>query len=205
MATQDYSTTQEQENLLARLDRLPVNRRILFLVFLLGLVWILEAFDIGIIAPVLFIIRGLWHLQPASVGLVGSAGTLGIVLGLLPAGRIADRFGRKTTLLAGIIIFSVFTFAASFSRNASEIVICRFLAGLGQGAVFPVPYLWLEHAGRCPRDWSSAARRRLARAPHAWGHPNFAGACDYQVPSRVAALPAEGGQDRSRTQICGGA
>jgi hypothetical protein len=76
-----------QENLLARLDRLPVNRRILFLVGLLGVVWILEAFDIGIIAPVLFILKGEWQLSPNATGLVGSAGTLGIVLGLLPAGR----------------------------------------------------------------------------------------------------------------------
>lgn len=144
MSAESLSTIHEQENLLARLDRLPVNRRILFLVFLLGLVWILEAFDIGIIAPVLFIIRGLWRLEPKTVGLIGSAGTLGIVLGLLPAGRIADRYGRKTTLLAGIVIFSVFTFVASFSQSVTAIVICRFVAGLGQGAVFPVPYLLLS-------------------------------------------------------------
>jgi putative MFS transporter len=144
MSAASLSGIQEQENLLARLDRLPVNRRILFFVLLLGVVWILEAFDIGIIAPVLFIIRGLWKLDPSTIGVIGSAGTLGIVIGLLPAGRIADRYGRKTTLLAGIVIFSVFTFIASFAQSAPFIVVCRFLAGLGQGAVFPVPYLLLS-------------------------------------------------------------
>lgn len=143
-AASPSATIHEQENLLARLDRLPVNRHILFLVFLLGVVWILEAFDIGIIAPVLFILRNLWHLEPKTVGLIGSAGTLGIVLGLLPAGRIADRYGRKTTLLAGIVVFSVFTFVASFAQSVTMIVIFRFIAGLGQGAVFPVPYLLLS-------------------------------------------------------------
>lgn len=88
-----------QENLLARLDRVPVNSKILALVGLLGVIWILEAFDIGIIAPVLFILKGEWQLSPSQTGLIGSAGTLGIVIGLLPAGRLADRFGRKTTLL----------------------------------------------------------------------------------------------------------
>lgn len=144
MSTESLASIHEQENLLARLDRLPVNRRIAFLVFLLGVVWILEAFDIGIIAPVLFIIRGLWHLEPKTIGLVGSAGTLGIVLGLLPAGRIADRYGRKTTLLGGIVIFSIFTFIAAFAQDVTTIVACRFIAGLGQGAVFPVPYLLLS-------------------------------------------------------------
>ena len=133
-----------QENLLARLDRLPVNRTILFLVGLLGVIWILEAFDIGIIAPVLFILKGEWQLSPSSTGLVGSAGTLGIVLGLLPAGRLADRFGRKTTLVGGIVVFSIVTFLASFSQDATQLAIYRFIAGLGQGAVFPVPYLLLS-------------------------------------------------------------
>lgn len=144
MSAQVVSNLHEQENLLARLDRLPFNRRIGFLVFLLGIVWILEAFDIGIIAPVLFIIRNLWHLDPSTVGVVGSAGTLGIVIGLLPAGRIADRYGRKTTLLVGIVIFSIFTFVAAFAHDVPVIVACRFIAGLGQGAVFPVPYLLLS-------------------------------------------------------------
>jgi MFS transporter, putative metabolite:H+ symporter len=133
-----------QENLLARLDRLPVNRRVLFLVGLLGLIWILEAFDIGIIAPVLFILKGEWKLSPSDMGLIGSAGTLGIVLGLLPAGRLADRFGRKTTLIVGIIVFSIFTFLASFARDVNQLVFYRFVAGLGQGAVFPLPYLLLS-------------------------------------------------------------
>ena len=133
-----------QENLLARLDHLPVNRKILFLVGLLGLIWILEAFDIGIIAPVLFILKGEWQLTPSQTGLVGSAGTLGIVLGLLPAGRLADRFGRKTTLIWGIAIFSIVTFLASFAHDANELAVYRFVAGLGQGAVFPVPYLLLS-------------------------------------------------------------
>jgi len=143
-STVDHENLSVQDNLLARLDRVPVNRYILFLVGLLGIIWILEAFDIGIIAPVLFILKNEWHLSPSSTGLIGSAGTLGIVLGLLPAGRLADRFGRKTTLIGGIVIFSIFTFIAAFSKDVTQLAICRFIAGLGQGAVFPVPYLLLS-------------------------------------------------------------
>ena len=144
MATFNEQELIVQENLLARLDRIPINRTVLGLIALLGLVWILEAFDIGIIAPVLFLLKKTWHLDPKQVGLIASAGTLGIVVGLLPAGRIADRFGRKTALLGGIVVFSLFTFLASFSQSITELVACRFVAGLGQGAVFPVPYLLLS-------------------------------------------------------------
>jgi MFS transporter, putative metabolite:H+ symporter len=114
----------------------PVNSKILFLVGMLGVIWILEAFDIGIIAPVLFILKNEWQLSPSSTGLIGSAGTLGIVIGLLPAGRLADRFGRKTTLIGGIVLFSIVMFLASFAHDATQLAIYRFVAGLGQGAVF---------------------------------------------------------------------
>ncbi len=144
MATFSEQDLIVQENLLARLDRIPINKTVLGIIALLGLVWILEAFDIGIIAPVLFLLKKTWHLDPKQVGLIASAGTLGIVVGLLPAGRIADRFGRKTALLGGIVVFSLFTFLASFSQSITELVACRFVAGLGQGAVFPVPYLLLS-------------------------------------------------------------
>ncbi len=144
MATISEQDLIVQENLLARLDRIPINKTVIGLIALLGLVWILEAFDIGIIAPVLFLLKKTWHLAPKQVGLIASAGTFGIVVGLLPAGRIADRFGRKTTLLGGIVVFSIFTFLTSFSQSITELVACRFLAGLGQGAVFPVPYLLLS-------------------------------------------------------------
>lgn len=133
-----------KENLLARLDRIPVNRKIIFLVSLLGVIWICEAFDIGIIAPVIFLLKGAWHLKPNDIGLIASAGTLGIVIGLVPAGWVADHLGRKTALLYGIAIFSVATFLASFSQNITQLVVFRFIAGLGQGAVFPAPYLMMS-------------------------------------------------------------
>lgn len=144
MSSTDSRELFAQENLLARLDRMPINGIILSIVALLGLVWILEAFDIGIIAPVILLLRGAWKLSPHDVGLIGSSGTLGIVVGLLPAGRLADRYGRKTTLMGGIVVFSVFTFLGAFVGNVPQLLACRFVAGLGQGAVFPVPYLLLS-------------------------------------------------------------
>ncbi len=35
-------------------------------------------------------------------------------------------------------------FSAAFAHNVTELALCRFVAGLGQGAVFPVPYLLLS-------------------------------------------------------------
>lgn len=144
MSVTTYEAVHAQENLLARLDRIPVNRKVLQIVFLLGLVWICEAFDIGIIAPVLSLVKHEWNLTPQDVGLIGSVGTIGIVVGLIPAGWMADRFGRKPVLIFGLVLCSAFTFLASLSSNVHEMAVCRFLAGLGQAAIFPVPYLMIS-------------------------------------------------------------
>ncbi len=132
---------EHEANLLARLDRAPMTKTIKIIIFLLMLVWLVEAFDIGIIGTALLFLKKAWALTPKQVGLLGSAGTFGIVLGLLPAGRIADRFGRKKVLIVGIAIFSVFSFAGVLAANISQLAILRFIAGLGEGAVFPAPYL----------------------------------------------------------------
>src|SRR5208283_3315433 len=121
MGTQTSRSVVDEENLLARLDRAPVTRTIKIIIGLLMLAWIIEAFDIGIIAPAILIIKSSWHATAKEIGLLGSAGTFGIVIGLLPAGWFADHYGRKKVLVIGIVIFSLFTLASAAAQNVLEI------------------------------------------------------------------------------------
>jgi len=130
-----------EANLLARLDRLPLTRGIWKIIALVTMVWVVEAFDIGMIGSALLFLKQTWTLTPDQTGLLGSAGTFGIVLGLLPAGWLADRYGRKKVLLAGTALFSAFTYFGVFTTDIEQLAILRFIAGLGQGAVFTAPYL----------------------------------------------------------------
>jgi MFS family permease len=54
----------------------------------------------------------------------------------LSAGRIADRYGHKATLLAGIVVFSVFIFVAAFAEDTMVTVACRFIAGSDRARSF---------------------------------------------------------------------
>lgn len=56
----------------------------------------------------------------------------------MPSGRLADVYGRKRVLIAGVAIF---TLARGLFSSLWAVVACRFSAGLGQGVVFPIPYL----------------------------------------------------------------
>lgn len=131
-------------NLLSRLDRVPLGRSLWLIVILLTLAWIIEGFDTSIIGPMVVLLTPLWHLQASQVGVVATIGTLGIVIGLIPAGRLADRFGRRTVLCWGIAVFCLATLASGVAQNFAQFVPLRFIAGLAEGAVFPVPYLMLS-------------------------------------------------------------
>ncbi len=129
------------DNLTARLDRIPIKRRGLLLIIMLLLVWIIEGVDIGVIGTITLILKGVMNLTSSQLGLLGVSGVLGIVIGAFPAGMLADRFGRKPVLIVGVAAFSLLSFLTAFAPNLTVIVILRFLTGLAEGAVFPLPYL----------------------------------------------------------------
>ncbi|WP_172957332.1 phosphomethylpyrimidine synthase ThiC, partial [Thermus scotoductus] len=83
---------------IARLDRLPLGRPHLRLLFLLGLGWALDAMDVGLIGFTLPALTREFGLSPVQAGLLGSVGLLGMLLGAALGGRLADRLGRKAVI-----------------------------------------------------------------------------------------------------------
>ena len=56
---------------------------------------------------------------------------------LLPAGALADRFGRKTSLQFGLVIFAVASLAASFGTANWQLIALRALTGVGAAFIMP--------------------------------------------------------------------
>lgn len=131
-------------NLLSRLDRAPVTRKLRVAISVLILVWLLESFDIGLISILILVLEPEWNLTSGQIGVLGACGTIGILIGLLIAGRIADIYGRKKTLIVGTFVLSVFTLLCGFATNYTQLVIFRTISGLGAGAIFPIPYLMIS-------------------------------------------------------------
>ena len=127
----------------ARIDRLPIARFSYLLLVLLMPAWVIESYDIGIIGATIAVIKTLWTPTAAALGFLAVSSTIAIVVSLVPAGALADRLGRRRLLIGGIVWFSVFTGLAGFSPNLLWLAALRFVAGLGLGAVFPLPYIYL--------------------------------------------------------------
>ncbi len=187
----------EDENLLARLDRMPMTRTIFGIIVLLSLVWLAEAFDIGIVGTVITMLKHTWHLNASQMGLLGISGTLGVVVGLIPAGFLADKIGRKRVILWGIIAFSVLTCLGAFVSNFPELLAVRFLAGIGGGAVLPMPYLFLSEFVHTERratmvGYANGILTAAYLVPNlvgAWAIHAFAAAISWRIPFLLGGIP----------------
>jgi AAHS family benzoate transporter-like MFS transporter len=78
-----------------------------------------------------------WGLTDAGLGIVGSMAFVGMMIGALFAGRLADALGRRRTILACAITFSVFTILCAFAPSAWAFGAFRLVAGIGLGGLVP--------------------------------------------------------------------
>lgn len=109
--------------------------KLLFVFILLAMFDGYDMFYLGNIIPSL--IRE-WQITPETAGMITSSGLFGMVIGALFLGMMADKLGRRQTIVAATVLFSLFTLIASFSMNAIFFSVCRFIAGLGLGGILPV-------------------------------------------------------------------
>jgi MFS transporter, AAHS family, 4-hydroxybenzoate transporter len=103
-------------------------------VLLLTLVTLFDGYDTFTPAYVIPYAIRQWHLPPSLAGLLVSAGLLGFMIGSIAVGLIADRIGRKKTLLGGLLVACLFDLLiAGQARSFGSFVGLRLLAGLGLG------------------------------------------------------------------------
>jgi benzoate transport len=123
----------------SELEKAPLGRRHWIVVLLLGLVTLFDGYDTFAPSYVIpYAIKG-WRLPPSQAGLLVSSGLVGFMIGSLLVGLIADRIGRKKTLLGGLTIACLFDLViAAHARDFGEFVTLRLLAGLGLGMLLPL-------------------------------------------------------------------
>jgi putative MFS transporter len=124
----------------ARMQRLPTTRFSWMIVLLVAGALVVEALDIGTLGTILPVLRKALALTPSQIGMLAASSALGIVIGMIPAGRLADRFGRKPLLIAGTLWFAGGTAIAAFSPDFTFLLLVRGLSGLGMAAAFIMPY-----------------------------------------------------------------
>ena len=119
---------------LARLDRIPVwpyDRKLLWVV---GAGYFFAFFDIVTISFAAPVIATQFHVSKSTVTLSVTSSLVGYVIGAFGDATIADKWGRRLSLGLSVAVFSLGTVLAAVSTNVTELIIFRFISGLGIGA-----------------------------------------------------------------------
>ncbi|OZE99191.1 MFS transporter [Rhodococcus sp. 15-2388-1-1a] len=99
----------------------------------------LEGYDLlmyGTVVPSLLAYEP-WDLDPATVGVLGSVVGVGMLVGALAAGSIADRWGRRRALIAAVALFSAAMGCCALAPSPETFGAARFVVGVGAGVLMP--------------------------------------------------------------------
>jgi benzoate transport len=97
----------------------------------------MDGFDVLVIAFTAPSISAEWGLSSTSVGVLLSSGLLGMVIGSLVLGPMADRFGRRILILTCLVVITVGMLLSALSQGLNQLAAMRFLTGLGIGGILP--------------------------------------------------------------------
>ncbi|OJY63047.1 MAG: hypothetical protein BGP16_04170 [Sphingobium sp. 66-54] len=76
-------------------------------------------------------------IDRAEIGPLLSASLIGVLIGALTIGPLGDRFGRRTILIACCVAYGTLSLIAALAVNLPQLIVLRFLIGIGLGAVLP--------------------------------------------------------------------
>ena len=105
---------------------------------LCSLVQALDGYDIGAIGMAVPSLTHAWNVPGAAFSITFVMSSVGILVGALASGPAADRFGRKPALLVSTAIIGVFSLVSALSTSIDQLVIYRFLTGIGIGGIMAV-------------------------------------------------------------------
>lgn len=121
-----------------RLERLPVCGYHRFLFMVIALAFFFDNLDLAMMTYLLGSIRTEFGLTSAQAGMLGSASFVGMAIGALSSGMLADRFGRKPVFQVSMIVWGVGSFLCSTANDPVTLGIYRLLLGVGMGMELPL-------------------------------------------------------------------
>lgn len=115
----------------------------------------LDGFDVLAISFAAPGIAAEWGIDRATLGVVLSMELIGMAAGSVLLGNVADRIGRRPTILACLVVMAIGMFATSQASGVAMLSAIRLFTGLGIGGM-------LSATSAMVAEFSSDRRRGLA-------------------------------------------
>ncbi|RHW34920.1 MFS transporter [Lysinibacillus yapensis] len=103
-----------------------------------GVGWMFDAMDVGILSFVIAALAVDWNLTSSQMGWIGSVNSIGMAVGALVFGVLADKVGRKKIFMWTLILFSIASGLSAITTTLAVFLILRFFVGMGLGGELPV-------------------------------------------------------------------
>ncbi|MFM0740546.1 MFS transporter [Paraburkholderia xenovorans] len=119
----------------AVIDRRPIGRFQIGIMILIGLSVVMDGFDVqamGFVAPSVMHALGV---SRSAMGPVFGTSLIGMLIGSLVLGPVADRIGRRPVLIGATAFLSLCMLATSLASTLPQLLILRFITGLGMGGI----------------------------------------------------------------------
>ncbi|MDV6289644.1 MFS transporter [Streptomyces sp. UP1A-1] len=132
----------------ARFERLPLCRWQVMVRLVVGAVTFFEAFDQLLIAYALPDLRDEWHLGTSQVTALMTVGSIGMLIGALASGRLADRIGRVKVIAGCIALSGVCNLALILCTSPEPFMAIRFVQGMAIGGEVPIAATFIAEITR---------------------------------------------------------
>ena len=142
----------------------PMGTRQKLVVFLMVFLNALDGFDVLSSAFAAPGIAADWGIERDALGIMLSAELVGMGFGSVLLGSMADKTGRKPTMLACLVIMAIGMFLAHNADTIISITIWRFLTGLGIGGM-------LASTNAVVAEVTSKTGRSISMAIYVIGYP----------------------------------
>jgi MFS transporter, AAHS family, 4-hydroxybenzoate transporter len=101
------------------------------------LITLLDGLDLQTVSLAAPVLAEQWGVSAKDFGAVFAAGPMGMALGALTLGALADRIGRKRLIIIATVVFGLCSLLTVFAGTLSTLALLRFLTGIGLGGVMP--------------------------------------------------------------------
>lgn len=130
-------------------DNAGITREHWKIMFISGMGFFTDAYDLFIIGVAMHLIKAEWHPTPLAEGLVTSTALLASAVGALLFGRVADMLGRKRIYGYEVLVLAAGAIASAFSPGIWWLIFFRIILGIGIGGDYPVSStIMSEYAGK---------------------------------------------------------